>query len=153
MNQQSILHDVHRCLSEAGFATVYAAPQDISSLYDSKGAYVLLIELDEHTPITLPRRDEISLSASTYLYVGSANGPGGIRARLMRHFKKHKKIHWHVDQLTTRAVQVSALAVPTGNECILGETLIGSGRFDTAISGFGSSDCHTCASHLLQPTL
>lgn len=151
MHSVSDLRAVSSSLIRAGIAAIRVAPDALSDLDAGKGAYVLLIELGEPTSIILPKKDEMPLTASTYLYVGSANGGGGMKARLARHFKKQKKIHWHVDQLTTRAAHVSALAVPDGNECLLGEVLINSGQFQVAVPGFGSSDCRLCASHLLVP--
>ncbi|MGC9523845.1 MAG: GIY-YIG nuclease family protein, partial [Anaerolineae bacterium] len=39
----------------------------------------------------------------TYLYVGSAWGPGGLRARLSRHLRGSPKVRWHVDYLRAHA--------------------------------------------------
>ncbi len=128
----------------------------VDTLNAGKGAYVLIIQLKRATDVSLPKRQNLSLipgtlTPGTYLYVGSANGPGGIRARLKRHFRRDKKIHWHVDQLTTRAHHMEAIAVADGNECSLGQALLASGQFQVALPGFGSSDCRTCDSHLLTP--
>ena len=38
-----------------------------------------------------------------YTYVGSALGPGGLAARLKRHFKPVKRLHWHIDYLRRNA--------------------------------------------------
>ncbi len=115
------------------------------------GAYVLLIDTAAPVSVRSPRHDTLTLAAGIYLYVGSANGPGGIKARLKRHFRSTKKIHWHIDQLTTRAAHIEALAVTGGNECALGRLLTASNRFQIALTGFGSSDCRSCDSHLLVP--
>ena len=40
-----------------------------------------------------------SFPAGKYIYTGSAMGPGGIQARLLRHQKIIKKKHWHIDFL------------------------------------------------------
>src|SRR5690606_27361384 len=67
-----------------------------------KGAYVLVIALRE--PVAFALRDIVhQLSAGQYIYAGSAHGPGGIDARLRRHFRREKTLHWHVDRLTTVA--------------------------------------------------
>ncbi|WP_338468594.1 DUF123 domain-containing protein [Novosphingobium sp. ZN18A2] len=85
-----------------------------------------------------------------YAYAGSAKGPGGIGARLARHFRKDKRIHWHVDRLTVAAADFAALALPDGTECAIVRGLEGTGRFAHALKGFGSSDCPRCRSHLLR---
>lgn len=113
------------------------------------GAYALLIELGR--PVPLPPRfvtvGRARLPAGTYLYLGSAKGGGGIRARCTRHMAREKTLRWHVDWLTTRARRVRALPFPGGNECALVAALEAVGT--VPVPGFGSSDCATCESHLL----
>lgn len=138
-------------LTAEGVCAARVDAAGLEGMSAAAGAYVLLIETASPLPIRLPQNDVSVLAPSTYLYVGSANGPGGIKARLRRHFRPNKKIHWHVDQLTTRSALVEALAVIGGNECRLGEVLLASGCYQVALAGFGSSDCRTCSSHLLQP--
>jgi len=129
---------------------LHVKSEGLCKIADSKGAYILSIHLEGLTSIAIPKMKTAKLQPGTYLYAGSAYGSGGIAARLKRHFKKHKKVHWHVDRLTSVAVTVEALAVLGGNECVLTEALISSGQFKTAIHGFGNSDCRTCDSHLLK---
>ncbi len=138
-------------LTMEGVCAVRVDPVGLEGMSAAAGAYVLLIETAGPLSIRLPQNDVSVLAPGTYLYVGSANGPGGMKARLRRHFRCSKKIHWHVDQLTTCAASVEALAVAGGNECKLGETLLASHQYKMALAGFGSSDCHICSSHLLQP--
>lgn len=143
------LGQLTQLLGNANVAGMAARPGELCSLGAIKGAYVLVIKLDDAVAINLPGQRCIPLVPGTYLYVGSANGPGGIKARLTRHFKPVKKLHWHVDQLTTKTGRVSAIAVPGGNECELRKVLTNLGQFQTIIPGFGSSDCGHCSSHLL----
>lgn len=138
-------------LTRAHGDTLNVAADGLGNLADCKGSYILTIHLADQTLISVPRIETSVVEPGVYLYVGSAYGSGGIAARLKRHLKRHKKIHWHVDQLTTKAATVGALIVPGGNECELVETLLASGCFKTAIKNFGSSDCRTCDSHLLMP--
>lgn len=138
-------------LTAEGACPVSIDPASLGGMPAAAGAYVLLIETAIRMPVRLPQHGMVTFEPGTYLYVGSANGPGGIKARLKRHFKQNKKAHWHIDQLTTRAASVEALAVIGGNECMLGEMLLASKRYQVALPGFGSSDCRTCSSHLLQP--
>ncbi|MDA4847922.1 DUF123 domain-containing protein [Hoeflea poritis] len=113
-----------------------------------KGAYLLLLRLAVAAQIDL-RGTAHALPPGWYVYAGSARGGGGIGARTARHLRKQKTIRWHIDQLTTRAVEMSALAVPDGKECALVAHLLKTGHFAMPVRGFGSSDCRQCTAHLL----
>lgn len=114
------------------------------------GAYALLIGMA--VPLRFDRGQVSGHSPpGWYVYAGSARGPGGIRARIARHFRSTRKPHWHVDELTCAAWHVEALAIPGGSECAIVARLAGSGCFVPALAGFGSSDCRCCDAHLLAP--
>jgi Uri superfamily endonuclease len=49
------------------------------------GTYALLLKLDKQERITIGKLGTFDFPAGYYLYVGSALGPGGLRARLARH--------------------------------------------------------------------
>lgn len=110
-----------------------------------------MIRLDKALPVGAGRTKTGNLPAGTYVYAGSAYGAGGLAARLRRHFRKDKKIHWHIDRLTVPASDLAAFVVEGGNECRLAELLLKTGDFEIALEGFGSTDCQTCRSHLLRP--
>ena len=110
------------------------------------GAYVLIVELAESIQITLPGKPKTTLQAGRYLYCGSAKGSGGIRARLARHMRPDKVIHWHVDLLTDAGPVTGAWIFPSCDECELVGAL---SHLSAPIRGFGSTDCQTCWSHLL----
>lgn len=112
------------------------------------GSYLLLISLLERLQGKL-RGKPYTLAPGTYLYAGSANGPGGIAARVARHMRNDKKLHWHVDELTVAASEITALAFPGGSECVLVERLLKEG-YEAPLPGFGSSDCRSCPAHLLR---
>jgi len=112
-------------------------------------AYVLLVGLAGSRRVALGDRRDLELEAGWYAYGGSAKGPGGLKARVARHFQRGKPRHWHIDQLTDEADAIAALAVAGGGECALLRRLAASGAFTPAIRGFGSSDCRSCESHLL----
>jgi Uri superfamily endonuclease len=127
-------------------ATIF--PEAVPPDTRDPGAYLLTITLAAplsgsfaHTPFTL--------APGTYAYCGSANGPGGIAARVSRHMRRAKKPHWHIDQLTMEANEISALGFPGGSECALVERLVAAGA-TFPLPGFGSSDCRCCTSHLLR---
>jgi Uri superfamily endonuclease len=73
---------------------------------------MLIVELAESIQITLPRKPKTTLQAGRYLYCGSAKGSGGIRARLSRHMRPDKVIHWHVDLLTDAGPVTGAWIFP-----------------------------------------
>ena len=136
-------------LKEAGIAGAWVGPEDTGTLGARKGAYVLMIRLDKPQPVGAGRTKAGHLPAGTYLYAGSAHGAGGLAARLRRHFRKDKAVHWHIDRLTLPAGDLAAFAVPGGNECQLVGQLLQVEGIEIALEGFGSSDCRTCSSHLL----
>ncbi len=129
--------------------TVRPQTDGTEALPAGPGAYVLMLDLGRSVPLraaTLPR---IHLPPGRYAYVGSAKGAGGIRARVQRHLRTHKKAHWHVDHLTAAASMVEILAYPDADECDVVEQLLRRRRATTPVAGFGSSDCKRCAAHLL----
>ncbi|MFC0238900.1 GIY-YIG nuclease family protein [Rhodopseudomonas telluris] len=118
----------------------------LESCPDAGGAYVVALSLAAPPRVRLGQATPITVAAGRYLYCGSAYGPGGLRARLGRHFRRDKSIRWHIDQLTTAGEVLGAWAIPRGNECELVRRL---GFLHAPIAGFGASDCPSCRSHLL----
>ena len=120
-------------------ATADAAPS-------APGAYILQIDVAEGVLVTIAGQSPTELTAGRYLYCGSAKGPGGLRARLARHMRRGKSVHWHIDQLTERGIVIGTWIVSNGQECELVAML---GSLPMPIPRFGSSDCMRCRSHLL----
>jgi len=87
-----------------------------------------------------------------YLYVGSARGPGGLRARIRRHLRRYKPKRWHIDYLTGsssfRLVGVFIGMSEEGTEGALAKELVRAGM-RPYIAGFGSTDDPGVPSHLL----
>jgi len=127
----------------------WITPENLNTQASQNGAYVLLVGLDRALPVGASRRKSGQLPAGTYLYAGSAYGAGGVAARIGRHFRKDKKVHWHVDRLTLEASRLAAFIVENGNECALAEALLELNNVAIAIEGFGSTDCLSCRGHLL----
>ena len=124
-------------------------PYPSARLSQAGGAYVFVISLLQPTPLPPTRFDGL-LSKGIYAYVGSAYGPGGIRARCLRHFSRNKARHWHVDWLTANCESLNAFGWPGGKECDLVRHLLSLRNTSVAIIGFGNSDCQLCPSHLLR---
>ena len=66
----------------------YAMADRISA---SPGAYLLLVKLRNVTFVKLPNRPSVPLLPADYIYAGSANGPGGLKARVSRHMRRGKR--------------------------------------------------------------
>ncbi len=114
------------------------------------GAYGLLIRLVK--PLILQRawfRGQ-TLDIGTHLYAGGANGPGGLKTHVARHLRREKKLHRHVDEVTADAQTDSTFVVPGGSECEIVRLLAEARSLDYSAPGFRSSDCGTCASHLMR---
>jgi Uri superfamily endonuclease len=116
--------------------------EDIPSV---PGAYILLVEIAGPVKLAMGRKPPISLRPGRYLYCGSARGPGGLRARVSRHMRRGKAIRWHIDRLTELGIVAGAWVFPGGSECDLAASL---SLLPMPISGFGSTDCRRCPTHL-----
>jgi Uri superfamily endonuclease len=122
------------------------------------GTYVLALWLGSPRRMVIGRLGEFDLPAGWYLYVGSALGPGGLRARVQRHWRhleSGKRAHWHVDYLREQAIWGGAWARESGQsmpdqglECRWANTarLLPGSR--VVAPGFGASDCR-CRTHLI----
>ena len=111
------------------------------------GSYILLLVLEDGCALRAGRLGAVDLRPGLYGYVGSALGPGGLRARLARHASGSPRKHWHIDFLLPHARVTGALVVesPQRIECALASWL--AERADSCVPGFGSSDCR-CEGHL-----
>ncbi|NPA76903.1 MAG: DUF123 domain-containing protein [Candidatus Diapherotrites archaeon] len=80
------------------------------------------------------------LKPGIYAYVGSAFGPGGLKARILRHWRQEKKIHWHIDWITkSEACEHIGAFVFVGKR-IESEIAGLLERKYKAVPGFGASD-------------
>lgn len=61
-------------------------------------AYLLFIKVDRDTVLSVGSLGEIKFKKGIYVYVGS--GGKNIYKRIGRHFKREKKLRWHIDYLT-----------------------------------------------------
>ena len=122
-----------------------ADPADLPGV---PGAYALLLEMLRPVPLP-PRRFAGELAAGRYVYFGNAWGAGGIRSRCLRHFRRTKRRHWHVDWLMESADHPLAVAFPGMDECDLVHRALAVAGESVPVPGFGSSDCRRCPAHLL----
>ena len=120
------------------------------SLLPAPGTYILWLHLEEPKRLRIGRLGVIAFDPGHYAYVGSAFGPGGIRARVGRHLRREKKKRWHIDYL-------NSASQPGGAWICYGDPPL-EHRWARVLSsltgawlpaaGFGASDCR-CPSHLI----
>ena len=112
------------------------------------GTYLLLMACDQRTDLQIGSLGRLVTKPGYYLYVGSAFGPGGIRARVRHHLGVARRPHWHIDYLRAAAGLVQAW-YSAGERCEheWARALIQSGLLQVPLKGFGSSDCR-CFAHL-----
>jgi Uri superfamily endonuclease len=125
-------------------------PAQAAALPAAPGSYLLLLDLAAPTRLTVGRLGTFDFPAGRYAYAGSARGSGGLRARVARHLRTEKRLHWHVDYLAARAPVVKAWYVESIErlECVWAARLRALPGVGLPVEGFGSSDCG-CRAHLL----
>lgn len=113
------------------------------------GTYALVLRALEPATVTAGRLGTLRVTEGDYIYIGSAFGPGGVRARVLRHARTDKRLRWHIDHLTTVAPVVEAWFThdPRRLECDWLAALASIRGAHEPWSGFGASDCG-CSSHL-----
>ncbi len=124
-----------------------------------KGLYLLLLELGHSIdPVIAGQR--LVLGPGIYVYVGSACGPGGLRARLSRHLcGRRRRLHWHIDRLVAAGLSPRlAIAIPGEKLCrlraepYLALALGATRAFKPIGRGIGSSDDEIAPTHLYKCT-
>lgn len=106
--------------------------------------YQLLIVLALPQRLVIGRLGSFLFPAGTYVYTGSARR--NLEARIARHRRREKPLHWHVDYLLA-SPHASVVDVRRSDkmECLWNQ----SGGGTVVAPGFGASDCKSgCGSHL-----
>ena len=113
------------------------------------GSYALILRSKRHTRIEVGRLGSLETQPGYYVYLGSAFGPGGVRARVFRHSLQNKPLHWHVDYLRQVTEFHAAWYSQDPRKLEHAWAAVFSRHPGySAIQGFGCSDCK-CDSHLL----
>lgn len=117
-------------------------------LPECPGTYVLVFQAAMAWRLEVGRLGEIALETGYYLYVGSAFGPGGLAARIQRHWRREKRLHWHMDYLRPwlQPLEVWIDMSDQRLEHQWARRLLADIRFKP-VTGFGCSDCD-CQAHL-----
>jgi Uri superfamily endonuclease len=113
------------------------------------GTYLLQLALSRTVSITTGKLGRFKFCAGSYYYVGSAFGPGGLKARIRHHLNGSARLHWHIDYLSPYFEKVGAIMVETNEnlECVFSSKIKELPFYLFEVERFGSSDCR-CVSHL-----
>jgi len=119
-------------------------------LPDRPGTYALILKLPHPTTIGVGQLGRFQFPAGWYAYAGSAHGPGGLVARISRHLRLPKPLHWHVDYLRVCARPIAAWHAVgiRKRECAWAKALARLPGASAPIPRFGASDC-CCPAHLI----
>jgi Uri superfamily endonuclease len=114
------------------------------------GTYALFFLLEEGFSQDVGSLGRLRFARGVYVYAGSAMS--GFEARLLRHARRDKRVHWHIDRLTSRAECRVVGAVTFGNgeldECAIVEAMLSIPWVEMGPARFGASD-HACGGHLV----
>jgi len=112
-----------------------------------RGTYMIILRCRKTARIRIGAAGMMAVRPGYYIYVGSALGPGGLRARVARHRRRAKKRHWHIDYLRRHTAFIDARHLADGRNHEHEWAAALAERYEIAHPGFGASDCR-CAGHL-----
>lgn len=106
--------------------------------------YQLLIEIGQAVDVVVGRLGRCYFPPGLYIYTGSAKR--NLEARIARHLRSEKRLHWHIDYLLAAdGVRVAGVRRYVEGECAINQATPGT----VPVPGFGATDCHRhCGSHL-----
>ena len=109
------------------------------------GIYIAVFYMPRTKTIQIGRLGKFYFRRGIYFYVGSAQR--NLPARLERHGRKKKLLHWHIDYLSAKTKMLGAIMIPgrRKRECEIAREL--TELFELVVPRFGASDC-MCAGHL-----
>ncbi|MCH8905418.1 MAG: GIY-YIG nuclease family protein [Bacteroidetes bacterium] len=115
---------------------------------ENSGLYQLHITLSDTETLEIGRLGSCSFPKGKYIYTGSAKR--GLNARIERHKRNDKKLHWHIDYfLATETAKITSVEIfkfHEDGECVLNQSIEGK----HVVNGFGASDCRNgCKSHFV----
>ena len=119
-------------------------------LRTAPGTYVLHLDIAHREQIEVGRLGVLDATKGRYLYVGSALGPGGVKARVQRHARANKNTHWHIDYVRAEASLRGVWVAYSDRrlECDWARALAETPGATIPMPGFGASDC-SCSAHLI----
>ena len=123
-------------------------PSFLATLPPQPGVYAIWLQVTEWLTLRVGSLGEMTVAPGDWVYVGSALGPGGLRARVAHHARIAVRPHWHIDYLRRHAIWITVWYSIDAQRwehqwARLFQDLGGV----VAAPGFGSSDCR-CPAHL-----
>ena len=118
-------------------------------MHTRPGTYALVFRAKRNKRLIIGKLGTLNLQPGYYVYVGSAFGPGGLKARIGHHQNNSSRNHWHVDYLSEclPPYEVWYTCDRTRREHQWAQVLSKAAGTTIPLPGFGSSDCD-CRSHL-----
>jgi len=115
----------------------------------ASGTYALHLRATREDVVEVGALGALTMRPGVYVYVGSALGPGGVRARVDRHAREHTATHWHVDYVRSATVLEGVWVTynETRRECAWAAGVGSLPRATIPMRGVGASDCD-CRTHL-----
>jgi Uri superfamily endonuclease len=113
------------------------------------GTYALVLESTDGQWVEIGKLGRFNVQPGFYVYVGSAFGPGGLKARIAHHTKIARHPHWHIDYLRPicHLKKIWYAYESKKHEHRWAGALSRFERATIPLAGFGASDC-SCPSHL-----
>jgi Uri superfamily endonuclease len=113
------------------------------------GTYALILSSQSRQTVQVGSLGRLDLKPGFYVYIGSAFGPGGLKARLGHHLKVSSRPRWHIDYLRplTNVSDLWFTYDPARWEHQWADLMSQKMHGLIQMPGFGSSDC-ACLSHL-----
>jgi Uri superfamily endonuclease len=117
---------------------------------EGRGTYLLLASLAQPTQVAIGQFGTFSFPTGWYAYAGSALGPGGLPARIARHRRQNKRLHWHIDYLLAHSALAASWEIESTErlECAWASAIGQLPGARLAVVRFGASDCR-CSGHLI----
>ena len=114
------------------------------------GTYALVLAAWTDTQLQVGKLGLLHVASGLYVYVGSAFGPGGVRARVAHHQRRAVRPHWHIDYLrtVTQLLAVCYTYDAQRREHQWAEAMLQMRGASIPLARFGASDC-ACATHLV----
>lgn len=115
----------------------------------STGTYALLLTLSRRKTLQVGSLGQFRFNRGVYVYIGSAFGPGGLKARISHHRRVSSKPRWHVDTLRRAATPTGVWYTydPIRREHQWAQIFLKMSSAIMPANGFGASDCD-CPAHL-----
>ena len=113
------------------------------------GTYAFVMACSSDQRVEIGKLGGLRTRPGFYVYVGSAFGPGGLRARIAHHLKISARPRWHIDYLrpSMDPSEIWFTYDSRHREHQWAGVLASISGAAIPLSGFGASDCR-CKSHL-----